>query len=58
MTVFIALFLPETKNVPIEEMILMWKAHWFWGDFIDDADIHVGSIEMANGKKPNPEVMR
>ncbi|KAG1347178.1 sugar transport protein MST3 [Cocos nucifera] len=50
MTTFIALFLPETKNVPIEEMILVWKAHWFWGKFIADEDIHVGNIEMAGGK--------
>ncbi|KAG6478370.1 hypothetical protein ZIOFF_061812 [Zingiber officinale] len=41
MTIFIALFLPETKNVPIEEMISVWKAHWFWGKFIADEDIHV-----------------
>nr|CAD1841176.1 unnamed protein product [Ananas comosus var. bracteatus] len=26
MTAFIALFLPETKNVPIEEMLLVWRA--------------------------------
>ncbi|CAM8979728.1 unnamed protein product [Rhodiola kirilowii] len=30
MTVFVYLFLPETKGVPIEEMILLWKKHWFW----------------------------
>ncbi|XP_024382260.1 sugar transport protein 7 isoform X2 [Physcomitrium patens] len=30
MTVFIALFLPETKGVPIEEMIYVWRRHWFW----------------------------
>ncbi|XP_065019179.1 sugar transport protein MST3-like [Musa acuminata AAA Group] len=41
MTIFIALFLPETKNVPIEEMILVWKAHWFWGKFIADDDVRV-----------------
>ncbi|PKA45695.1 Sugar carrier protein C [Apostasia shenzhenica] len=34
MTVFIALFLPETKGVPIEEMLLVWKAHWFWSRFL------------------------
>ncbi|XP_010904882.1 sugar transport protein MST3 [Elaeis guineensis] len=50
MTIFVALFLPETKNVPIEEMILVWKAHWFWGKFIADEDIHVGNIEMGHGK--------
>ncbi|EMS57942.1 Sugar carrier protein C [Triticum urartu] len=47
MTVFIALFLPETKNVPIEEMVLVWKGHWFWRRYIGDADVHVGA---NNGK--------
>ena len=41
MTVFVALFLPETKNVPIEEMVLVWKGHWFWSRFVGDDDIHV-----------------
>ncbi|KAM0940915.1 putative sugar transport protein STP/MST-like, plant [Dioscorea sansibarensis] len=43
MTIFILFFLPETKNVPIEEMILVWKRHWFWGRFINDDDIHVAN---------------
>lgn len=30
MTVFVYFFLPETKGVPIEEMILLWRKHWFW----------------------------
>lgn len=30
MTVFVYVFLPETKGVPIEEMILIWRKHWFW----------------------------
>src|SRR4051812_40686399 len=30
MTTFIALFLPETKGVPIDEMNLVWSKHWFW----------------------------
>lgn len=34
MTFFVALLLPETKNVPIEEMHLIWKAHWFWGKIV------------------------
>ncbi|PKA47917.1 Sugar carrier protein C [Apostasia shenzhenica] len=52
MTIFIAFFLPETKNVPIEEMVLVWKAHWFWGRFISDDHVHIGStLEMTNSKK-------
>jgi len=30
MTTFVYFFLPETKGVPIEEMILQWRKHWFW----------------------------
>lgn len=30
MTVFVALFLPETKGVPLEEVGELWRAHWFW----------------------------
>ncbi|GAB4843639.1 Sugar transport protein 10 [Ancistrocladus abbreviatus] len=46
MTLFIYFFFPETKNVPIEEMNAVWKAHWFWGKYIpDDA---VGSYASRN----------
>ncbi|KAH7665620.1 Sugar/inositol transporter protein [Dioscorea alata] len=35
MTLFVMLFLPETKNVPIEEMAQrVWKKHWFWKRFM------------------------
>ncbi|XP_072958144.1 sugar transport protein MST6-like [Typha angustifolia] len=34
MTLFIILLLPETKNVPIEEMNLVWRRHWFWKKFV------------------------
>ncbi|RDX77895.1 Sugar transport protein 7 [Mucuna pruriens] len=30
MTIFVYLFLPETKGVPIEEMSFIWRRHWFW----------------------------
>ncbi|RZS21913.1 hypothetical protein BHM03_00054620 [Ensete ventricosum] len=36
MTTFVYFFLPETKNIPIEKMVLVWRDHWFWGRFIDD----------------------
>ncbi|OEL26958.1 Sugar transport protein 5 [Dichanthelium oligosanthes] len=33
MTVFIALFLPETKGLPLEAMRSVWAGHWFWRRF-------------------------
>lgn len=30
MTVFIYFLLPETKNIPIEQMDRIWREHWFW----------------------------
>ncbi|KAA3462504.1 sugar transport protein 11-like [Gossypium australe] len=39
MTVFVYYFLPETKNVPIEEINQVWKQHWFWGKYIPDEAI-------------------
>ena len=36
MTIFVYVFLPETKGVPIEEMMLMWQRHWFWKKIISE----------------------
>ncbi|KAE8657943.1 Vps51/Vps67 family (components of vesicular transport) protein [Hibiscus syriacus] len=36
MTVFVYFFLPETKGVPIEEMIFLWRKHWFWKKIIPE----------------------
>ncbi|KAM1743207.1 hypothetical protein ACFX12_013122 [Malus domestica] len=41
-TIFIAFFLPKTKNVPIEEMNRVWKAHWFWSKYIPDEAVNFG----------------
>lgn len=30
MSSFIFFLLPETKQVPIEEIHLLWQSHWFW----------------------------
>ncbi|CAL9157900.1 sugar transport protein 14-like [Musa acuminata AAA Group] len=30
MSLFIILLLPETKQVPIEEMSQLWQKHWYW----------------------------
>ncbi|KAL7593508.1 hypothetical protein Lser_V15G33228 [Lactuca serriola] len=36
MTIFVYIFLPETKGVPIEEMMLLWQRHWFWKKIISE----------------------
>jgi hypothetical protein len=39
MTIFVVLFLPETKGIPIEEMSIIWRKHWFWKRILpDDVD--------------------
>ncbi|TVU31680.1 hypothetical protein EJB05_23378, partial [Eragrostis curvula] len=30
MTLFVYLFLPETKKLPMEQMEQVWRRHWFW----------------------------
>ncbi|KAJ4763587.1 Sugar carrier protein C [Rhynchospora pubera] len=47
MTIFVYMFVPETKGVPIEEMVLVWKQHWFWSKYISDEDTHVGKKPKA-----------
>ncbi|KAL8167069.1 hypothetical protein V2J09_008568 [Rumex salicifolius] len=36
MTVFVTLFVPETKGIPLESMSVVWKKHWFWKRFLED----------------------
>ncbi|CAJ2650981.1 unnamed protein product [Trifolium pratense] len=37
MSIFVFFLVPETKNIPIEEMIeRVWKQHWFWRRFVED----------------------
>ncbi|KAM7276079.1 hypothetical protein ACFE04_017945 [Oxalis oulophora] len=38
MSLFIYFLLPETKQVPIEEIYLLWENHWFWKRFVADTD--------------------
>lgn len=44
MTSFVFFFLPETKQVPIEEVIFLWRNHWFWKSYVSDEDVkaHTG----------------
>lgn len=42
MTAFVHLFLPETKNVPLEKIDLLWKEHPFWSRIIrENGDFQV-----------------
>ncbi|KAE8659290.1 Sugar transport protein 5 [Hibiscus syriacus] len=36
MTIFVALFLPETKGIPLDSMNLVWEKHWHWRRFVSD----------------------
>ncbi|KAL3615038.1 Transcription factor stp1 [Castilleja foliolosa] len=49
MTVFIYFFLPETKNIPIEEMVVVWKEHWFWSKYVGEGKYGNGNVEMKKG---------
>ncbi|KMT04487.1 hypothetical protein BVRB_8g181530 [Beta vulgaris subsp. vulgaris] len=53
MSIFVYLFLPETKGVPIEEMSIVWKNHWFWGKYIPDEDLPHGASTLEMGKNNN-----
>ncbi|KAK3033246.1 hypothetical protein RJ639_033126 [Escallonia herrerae] len=46
MTIFVHLFLPETKNVPIELMDRIWREHWFWKRFVGE-DYEATKVEGA-----------
>ncbi|XP_030472620.2 sugar transport protein 14 isoform X1 [Syzygium oleosum] len=39
MSCFIFFLLPETKQVPIEEVYLLWKSHWFWKNYVNDEHV-------------------
>ncbi|KAJ1390009.1 Sugar/inositol transporter [Sesbania bispinosa] len=37
MSLFTVFLIPETKNIPIEDMTeKVWRQHWFWKKFMDD----------------------
>lgn len=40
MTVFVYLFLPETKGLPIEQIGKVWRQHWFWKRVIRTDEAH------------------
>ncbi|OWM91315.1 sugar carrier protein C [Punica granatum] len=53
MSIFVYIFVPETKGVPIEEMSIVWQRHWYWKRFLDEEDNSPNrGVEM--GKKVVP----
>jgi hypothetical protein len=43
MTIFVYIFLPETKGVPIEEIIFLWRKHWFWKRLVPAGEVEAAS---------------
>ncbi|XP_068647433.1 sugar transport protein MST4-like isoform X2 [Aristolochia californica] len=54
MSIFTVFLLPETKNIPIEEMTeRVWKQHWFWKRFMYDNDEEVDDGPAKTSGKIN-----
>ena len=49
MTLYIILCLPETKGVPIEEIVVVWRKHWLWKRFVEPA----ASEQNGGGQPPS-----
>lgn len=42
MSCFIFFLLPETKQVPIEEIHLLWQKHWLWKSYCEPEEEKTG----------------
>lgn len=56
MSCFIFFLLPETKQVPIEEIHLLWQKHWFWKRYCppdDEKPFRDGNILQKRTENSN-----
>ncbi|RCV43790.1 hypothetical protein SETIT_9G321900v2 [Setaria italica] len=51
MTLFVYLFLPETKKLPMEKMEQVWRRHWFWKKIVGE---EVDNKQAESGKTALP----
>jgi hypothetical protein len=47
--VFVFFLLPETKGVPLDEMEIVWRRHWFWKRFMPLLDIGCENLPKKQG---------
>ncbi|KAL3535707.1 hypothetical protein ACH5RR_004168 [Cinchona calisaya] len=52
MSCFVYFLLPETKQIPIEEIYLLWQKHWFWKSYCSPDDNENGQ-ELQKPTKLN-----
>lgn len=47
MSLFIYILLPETKQVPIEEIAHLWENHWFWKRIVRSSENNSAGNKVA-----------